>query len=408
MIPGKDLELAKNMLSDFHQEAMGEPDAAAAQASDWRHNRFLAGMPSALLEQLGGLLVRNTYAAGDAILVEGEAADRVCLLTAGRVGVYKGAHAARLGSVEAGASFGAMGVLSGAPRSATVTAETACVVWSIPLAAFETFRARTGADLLALSMRAQADALGERLAGTSEIAAHWLGERMEQYRIRVAFGTLFTHAMLLVFVYTSALGVLREFSASGASSTLTTSALLALTALGAAWIMKASGFPATTFGLTLARWQHVLAQSIVWSLVFCAAMTLGKALLLQWSPAHASLALFQPWVSPAGLSATLLAYGLYTLLSPLQEFVARGLLQGALTHMLTGRLVPLKAVLVANAVFSISHQHLGLGYALAVFVPGLFWGWLYHRQGSLLGVSVSHVIIGLWGTGVLDLASLVR
>jgi membrane protease YdiL (CAAX protease family) len=81
-------------------------------------------------------------------------------------------------------------------------------------------------------------------------------------------------------------------------------------------------------------------------------------------------------------------------------------MQGALTRMLTGRMVPLKAILVANAVFSVSHQHLGLGYALVVFVPGLFWGWLYHRQGSLLGVSVSHAIIGLWGTGVLDLASL--
>ncbi|MCY1379099.1 CPBP intramembrane metalloprotease [compost metagenome] len=117
--------------------------------------------------------------------------------------------------------------------------------------------------------------------------------------------------------------------------------------------------------------------------------------------------MFKPWVSPAGAVATVLAYGLYVLLSPVQEFVARGLMQGALTRMLTGRWVPLQAILVSNAVFSISHQHLGLGYALAVFVPGLFWGWLYHRHGSLLGVCVSHAIIGLWGAGMLDLASLV-
>ena len=350
-------------------------------------------------------MVRTEYAAGEHILVEGDASDRVCLLTTGSVGVYKGAERTRLGGVEAGASFGEMGVLSGAPRSATMTAETSAVVWSIPLSAFEAFRTRTGADLLALSMRSHAGALSEKLARTNDVAAQWQRDLVEQYRIRVSFGTLFTNFIMMMFVYTSALGVLREFSATGSSSTVTTSALLVLMAIGAAWIMKASGFPPDTFGFTLKRWQWVLADRVAWSAGFCAVMTLAKVALVQWSPAHASLEVFKPWVSPAGMGATLMAYGLYTVLSPVQEFVARGLMQGALTRMLTGRHVALKAILVANAVFSVSHQHLGLGYALAVFVPGVFWGWLYYRQGSLLGVSVSHVMIGLWGTGVLDLAS---
>lgn len=382
------------------ENAMAAPDA-------WRTNLFLAHLPGDLADHLEDLLARQVYAEGEAILIEGEQADRVCLLTAGRVGIYKGAEGARLGSVEAGTSFGEMGVLSGAPRSATVTAETAAEVWSITPSAFDTFRARTGVDLFALSMRAHADALGERLTRVSDVAAQWQRDRMEQYRIRVSFGTLFTHVILMMFVYTSALGVLREFSAEASSSTLTTSALLMLMALGSAWIMKASGFPPQTFGFTLARWQWVLVDSLVWSAVFCAVLTLGKFVLLHGSPAHAGMPMFKPWVSSAGALATLLAYGLYVLLSPVQEFVARGLMQGALTRMLTGRWVPLQAIVVSNAVFSVSHQHLGLGYALAVFVPGLFWGWLYHRHGSLLGVSVSHVVIGLWGTGMLDLASLV-
>lgn len=386
---------------------MSNQGSAVAAPEAWRQNLFLAHVPSEMVDQLGDLLARNAFAAGEDILVEGALADRVFLLTAGRVGIYKGAEGTRLGSVEAGTSFGEMGVLSGAPRSATVTAETDVVVWSITQAAFETFRARTGVDLFALSMRSHADELGDRLNRVSDVAAQWQRDRMEQYRIRVSFGTLFTHVILMMFVYTSALGVLREFSTGASSSTLTTSALLILMAMGAAWIMKGSGFPPQTFGFTLARWRWVLVDSIVWSAAFCAVMTLSKAALLHWSPAHAGMAMFKPWVSPAGALATLLAYGLYVVLTPVQEFVARGLMQGALTRMLTGRLVPLQAILVSNAVFSVSHQHLGLGYALAVFVPGLFWGWLYHRHGSLLGVCVSHVVIGLWGTGMLDLASLV-
>ncbi len=381
---------------------------ATAEPGAWRQNLFLAHVPGELVDHLQGLLERRAYAPGEHIVAEGDKADRVFLITAGQVGIYKGAERARLGGVEAGTSFGEMGLLSGAPRSATVTAETDVETWSITQEAFEVFRERTGVDLFTLSMRAHADALGERLTRVSDVAAQWQADRTEQYRIRVSFGTLFTHVILMVFCYTSALGVLRAFSSATSSSTLTSSALLVLMAAGSAWIMRASGFPAQTFGFTLDRWRWVLLDTLAWSAVFCGVMTLGKAALLQWSPAHAGMPMFQPWVSAAGPLATAVAYGLYVLLSPVQEFVARGLMQGSLTRMLTGRWVPLQAILVSNAVFSISHQHLGLGYALAVFVPGLFWGWLYHRHGSLLGVCVSHVVIGLWGTGMLDLASLVR
>ena len=202
---------------------------------------------------------------------------------------------------------------------------------------------------------------------------------MEEYRLRVAFGTLFTNVIVMLFLYTSALGLLRQFSASGGSSTLTTSALLVLMAAGSAWIMKTSGLPPSSFGLTLQAWPRVTNESVIVSAVFGAVITIAKLALLQWEPRYAHLPLFKPWVSPDGIAATVLAYTLYTILSPLQEFVARGMLQGSLQRILTGRHAGWRAIVVANAIFSISHQHLGLAYALAV-TPGLFWGWLYRRQ----------------------------
>lgn len=374
---------------------------------DWRGNAFLRKVPGHLLDRLEGYLTRRAHAPGEAILVEGDPSDRICLLTSGRVGIRQGPDRAPVGTVEAGSCFGEMGVLGGAPRSSSVIAETDAVVWSLSVDALRRFKAAAGVDLLALFLETHAAVLGDRLASTNDVAAQRLRERMEEYRIRVSFGRLFTNVVLMLFVYTSALGILREFSSAGGSSTLTTSALLVLMAAGAAWIMRTSGFPPATFGFTLARWQWVVWDSLAWSAAFCAAITAAKWALLSLAEGHGHLPLFKPWTSPAGLGATLLAYGLYVVLSPVQELVARGLLQGSLQKMFTGAFVPLRASLVANAVFSVSHQHLGLGYALAVFVPGLFWGWLYHRHGSLLGVSLSHIVIGLWGTGVLDLASVV-
>lgn len=64
---------------------------APADPAAWRSNLFLADVSAHHLDLLADLVVRHEYAAGDAILVEGAPSDRVCLLTAGRAGVYKGA-----------------------------------------------------------------------------------------------------------------------------------------------------------------------------------------------------------------------------------------------------------------------------------------------------------------------------
>lgn len=383
------------------------PHSVTTASDNWQRHPFFSEAPPDLLPRVAPHLRLEHHAAGEAILREGDPPDRLCLLLEGRAAVLKGEPAARLGSVEAGATVGEMGVLSGAPRSTSVIAETPVRLVSLSREALAAIEAATGFDLIALSLKAQAGVLGQRLAHTNAVAAESMRERLEEYRLRVAFGRLFTHVVLMVFLYTSALGALRALAEAGASTTLVSSMLLVLMAAGSVWIMQASGFPNETFGLTRARWGAVLLEALAWSALFCAVMTAAKAALLRWGDGYAHLPLIAPWTSPEGTFATLAAYGLYLLFAPVQEFVARGLLQGSLQKLLTGRHVGLRAVVVANAIFSISHQHMGLAYALAVFIPGLFWGWLYLRQRSLIGVSVSHVVIGLWGTGVLDLASVV-
>jgi membrane protease YdiL (CAAX protease family) len=42
--------------------------------------------------------------------------------------------------------------------------------------------------------------------------------------------------------------------------------------------------------------------------------------------------------------------------------------------------------------------HISLTFALAAFMPGLFWGYVFARTNSLLAASVSHVLIG--GAGI--------
>lgn len=374
---------------------------------DWRENRLFRGQDPAVLDRLAPLLVEERYGPGELILREGEDSDRICLLVSGSASVLKGPEAHCVGQIREGDYFGEMGVLDGTPRTTSVAADGGVLIRSLTRQAMERFRDETGIDLVTACLRNHAGVLSERLQRVNDVAVESMRQQMEEYRNRVSFGSLFANIIFLLFFYTSGLGLLRRLAETGSSSTLTTSVLLLVMGVGAAAIVRGSGFPLTTFGLTLANWQRVVVDALKWSAIFCAAITALKWAVVTFSPAHAHLPVISPWVSADGLAATLVAYGLYALLSPVQEFIGRGMLQGSLQKLLTGRYVTVKAIFLSNAVFSISHQHLGLGYALVVFIPGIFWGWMYARQQSLLGVSLSHVVIGLWGTGILDLASVV-
>jgi membrane protease YdiL (CAAX protease family) len=94
------------------------------------------------------------------------------------------------------------------------------------------------------------------------------------------------------------------------------------------------------------------------------------------------------------------AAALYLVLAPVQEFVARCGIQAPLYAFLQGSEFKRRglAIVVSNFVFSAAHAHIGLAFAVATFVPGLFWGWILARANSLLAVSLSHFLIG--GAGI--------
>ena len=66
------------------------------------------------------------------------------------------------------------------------------------------------------------------------------------------------------------------------------------------------------------------------------------------------------------------------------------------------------AVLLSTLMFTQIHLHLTPAYAIAVFFPSLFWGALYARHRTLVGVSVSHILIGIYVAFFLGLPLMVH
>ena len=63
---------------------------------------------------------------------------------------------------------------------------------------------------------------------------------------------------------------------------------------------------------------------------------------------------------------------------------------------LTGKYRVLVSILLSNLLFSATHLHVSVKLALLVFPVGVFWGWLYNRHTTVIGIIVSHIIVGLF------------
>lgn len=98
-------------------------------------------------------------------------------------------------------------------------------------------------------------------------------------------------------------------------------------------------------------------------------------------------------------------WAFYLLLGvPLQELCFRGMIQSFVRDLYGGgRVGQVAAVLVATLSFSAGHLFWGLEYAAATVVPSLVWGAQFERDRTIVGVALSHALVGWFAFSVLPL-----
>jgi hypothetical protein len=160
---------------------------------------------------------------------------------------------------------------------------------------------------------------------------------------------------------------------------------------------RRSGQPIAAYGVTLRGWRRSLAEGLLASLPLFALCIVAKWLLVQFLPAMRGEPVFALAGNlHTGTAAMAIEAAAYLVFSPFQEFIVRGAMQGSLENFLTGPRRVLKAILVANLMYAMLHLYMSVIFSLMVFIPGLLWGWLYARHRTLVGVTVSHALCGLF------------
>lgn len=397
--------------------SLRKPEVAAMADADDAARALLARCPIFRRCQADDLaaLARSTrwidHADGADLVREGDMPEELLVIAQGRADVLKrGVNGDEhlINRVGPGDSIGEMALFDLVPRSATVRAEGPVRSLALPLSDI-VHLAESRPSLVPMLMDIGA-LVAERLRVTSANAATAADRILAQERTRAVMGRFTLLLMLAYTLYTWVLGTaMRVKETFGHSEFITVPAIFVCCAILFAFV-RVSGFPARFFGLTTRNAGPDVREAVLLTLPLMAATVLLKLALARWVPAMQGQPLFQMFSAPtSGLSTggfnPWLAAA-YVVFAPFQELIYRGGVQGPLSHFLTGRWSIWLAIVGANIIFSAAHLYVSPGLAVIAFVAGLFWGWLYARQGGLIGVSVSHVLLGFWAFEVVDLGVL--
>lgn len=233
-------------------------------------------------------------------------------------------------------------------------------------------------------------------------------------KLRLAMGVFTVRIIIVTTFYAFSLYFVEYFKKLLPNTTLISVLLLVFFSVIIFDSILKSKYPLAMYGLTMRNWRRSLIESFLFTLPIIVLFVLIKWYLITYIPSLHHYPLFditdtfKPG-NPFSLKTYFLSLIGYMIFCPAQELVVRGGIQSSLQNFLLGPVNRVKwsAILISNFLFSTAHIHVGLGLALAVFIPGIFWGWLYARQKTLLGVSISHVLLGVFTIFILGIRNII-
>lgn len=358
-------------------------------------------------QDLGDLIRHSTinaYQPGEVIIEEGSIGGVLYLVIDGAVEVVrKDAQTDdeyRIAVLQRGAEIGERSLLSDARRSATVRSLTEAHLLAINVTQLAEERDLHGwLDLLKDNLL---DSMARRVEQTNEGLIDALRREVAESTRRVTMGRFLVYLLAAISIYTFSLPFLTLIT-NVTVLDIISNGLIVMWAGTVVLIMRSSPYPLSFYGLHLpADWREDVGETVAYTLGMVVAVTILRAILVQTVPSLAGEPLlYTPWQHPEQFS--LIFIGAYFILAPLQEIATRGALQTLLAEFLEGlRGKVLLAILISNLAFAVAHSHFSPAVAVASFLPGLAWGVLYQRQQHLVGVTISHIFVGLYALLVTD------
>lgn len=372
-------------------------------------NVYERSQKNSLLEGLSEEQIKTLFSISKEIILEkdcylmreGDEAQEIFLIIDGvlEISRYDAKHKQNhtIATLKAGDTVGEVSLLDSGLRSASACAQSPCRLRSISFADLQKIADRDKA-IYSIFYHLTKN-IGQRLRHSNDVALQAMEKQLDEFKTRVTLGNFFVYIVIMLSLFTFSLDGLKYVMNVGKNSSFITLPLTLAFFIFFLIFMKTSSFPLATFGLTLSNWKKAIFEGIVFTIPFGIIILTLKWALINYVPAYMGKPLIEGIAAmnadPKTWWTFLFIYIL--IVAPLQEFLSRGGLQGPLEEFLSSKYkVPL-AILVSNLLFSTMHLFMSLEIALLVFIPGVYFGWLYSRTHNLLGVWIAHALVGTIG-----------
>jgi hypothetical protein len=358
-------------------------------------SRLLANCSFEQVQAVGTFASVEHFAAGGIIIKEDTPSDYCYVLVEGDVDVYREAKHFLLDTLSSGDAFGVMSLMEKKPRSATVEARTPTTVIKLDLLSVRNSLPE-GIEIYERIIINHMNDLEGIVRSTDSLAIEKMKMNEEELKVHVSFGKFFASLVLMITVHFAIGRLMLQYVEELGTTTFVTAGLLVVYGIFVFFLMKRMHYSWAEYGFTLANWRPCLADALVQSAIFVVLVTLLKWSLLEAEVFHEPL--FElPFFHRYTLPLAVLIVATYACFCFIQEMIFRGAIQNSLIHFLTGPFVKTRVVLTTTLIVFAAHLHLkSLVLPLLVIVPNIFWCLLYYKYRSLLGVTVSHMIIGVW------------
>lgn len=390
----------------------------ASQKFSLTQCKLFAGLSANELTEVSAFFYEANFKAGQQLLVEKETVTNLYIIQQGVVELSRkeNNHDFPLETLADGEIVGDQALLPGVVSPVTVYAKENTQVFVANSNSLVNFL-KTQPTLYNKILQNIGLHLSQELDISNQITVNVLKTNLDELNTRVKMGVFVIYVLSLLFVHNLFVDYLQYlYHTKHQTPTYITIVVLAVFAMALMIMIKQMGYSLSEFGFNLRNWRHALRESLWWSLLFIILITFIKWLFITSTIAFHGVPLFDfaaitrrpnftfytdgiwPWLIPALL---------YLLFVPVQVFINHGAFQESLLHFLKGKHTVLFSIILSDLLFTSIHADFNLRYALTVFIPGLLWATMYAKQRSLLGVGVSHALVGLWAIWMLGMDRIV-
>jgi membrane protease YdiL (CAAX protease family) len=214
-------------------------------------------------------------------------------------------------------------------------------------------------------------------------------ELKKSMKIRENFNYLFLNVVFVLCFISFLVAVISStnfFRTTGIPTAVVSRIFEIITIVICVIFIKKSGLPLSDFGLTLKNTPRALKEAAIATVISMAAIISIKYSLI--------LLNIIPDQKVLEFSRLNYFYAIYFGVAILQEFISRGVMLSTIYSVTTSSNPKFWAIIISSLLFGTSHLHISVTFAFASIIGGLLWGYLYLRTKNLVGISISHFLIG--------------